>query len=75
MIILDRLTKSVYLVVVRSKQVSTSLVTLYVREVIRLHGVPVSIGSDKDPLFTNKFWRGLRNALGTELNVNTVCHP
>jgi len=46
-----------------------------VKEVVRLHGVPSSIVSDRDPLFTSEFWRSLQAALGTELSLSTAYYP
>ncbi|KAA0053598.1 DNA/RNA polymerases superfamily protein [Cucumis melo var. makuwa] len=44
-------------------------------EIVRLHGVPVSIVSNRDARFTSKFWKGLQLALGTRLDFNTAFHP
>ncbi|KAA0057168.1 pol protein [Cucumis melo var. makuwa] len=44
-------------------------------EIVRLHGVPVSIISNRDARFTSKFWKGLRLALGTRLGFSTAFHP
>jgi hypothetical protein len=52
-----------------------SLARLYIREIIRLHGVPISIVSDRDARFTSKFWQALQRALGTKLEMSTVFHP
>ncbi|KAA3470555.1 Retrotransposable element Tf2 [Gossypium australe] len=51
------------------------LVELYVSEIVRLHEVPSSIISDKDPRFTLRFWGKLHEALGTKLNFSTAYHP
>ncbi|GJS46990.1 putative reverse transcriptase domain-containing protein [Tanacetum coccineum] len=40
-----------------------------------LHGVPVSIISNRDSRFAYGFWRSLQNALGTEVNMITAYHP
>ncbi|KAG8500109.1 hypothetical protein CXB51_003598 [Gossypium anomalum] len=41
----------------------------------KLHGVPVSIISDRDPRFTSRFWNKLQEALGIQLYFSTVFHP
>ena len=51
------------------------LTQLYVNEVIRLHGVPVSIVSYRDPRFTSRLWPSIQLALGTRLNLSTSFHP
>ncbi|KZV20037.1 DNA/RNA polymerase superfamily protein [Dorcoceras hygrometricum] len=43
--------------------------------VVRLHGVPVSIVSDRDPRFNSRFWKSLQTALGTRLAMSTAYHP
>ncbi|KAL5567473.1 hypothetical protein UlMin_024048 [Ulmus minor] len=51
------------------------LADLYVWEIVRLHGVPKSIVSDRDARFTSKFWRSVQRAMGTKLNFSTAFHP
>ena len=48
---------------------------LYIREIVRLHGVPVSIVSDRDPRFTTHFWKSFQKAMGTQLTMSTTFHP
>ena len=51
------------------------LAYLYVKAIVRMHGVPVSIVSDRDPCFTSRFWGSLQKALGTKLTFSTAFHP
>ena len=48
---------------------------LYIREIVRLHRVPVSIVSDQDPQFTAQFWKSFQKAMGTQLSMSTAFHP
>nr|GFA39228.1 putative reverse transcriptase domain-containing protein [Tanacetum cinerariifolium] len=49
--------------------------SIYLKEVVTRHGIPVSIISDRDPRFASNFWRSLQNALGTRLDMSTAYHP
>jgi hypothetical protein len=51
------------------------LVPLYIKEVVRLHGVPKSIVSDRDSKLVSNFWTSLHSALGTNLDLSTAFHP
>jgi len=51
------------------------LTDLYISEIVRLHGVPSSIVSDRDPRFTSRFWESLHRALGTQLRLSSAYHP
>ncbi|XP_073121898.1 uncharacterized protein [Henckelia pumila] len=51
------------------------MANIYIRDVVRLHGVPKSIVSDRDPRFTSHFWHSLQEALGTRLHLSTSYHP
>ena len=74
-VIVDRLTKSAHFLLVNVKDSLEKLAKLYVDEIVRLHGVPVSIVSDRDPRFTSRFWPSLQTALGTRLHFSTTFHP
>nr|GEX45654.1 putative reverse transcriptase domain-containing protein [Tanacetum cinerariifolium] len=45
------------------------------KEIVRLHGTPTTIVSDRDPHFTSRFWKGLQNDWGTRLKFSTESHP
>ncbi|XP_073137631.1 uncharacterized protein [Henckelia pumila] len=66
-IIVDRLTKSAHFLPVRNNFSMNQYAELYIREVVRLHGVPARIVSDRDPRFTSNFWKSLHHGLGTKL--------
>ena len=51
------------------------LAKLYIKEIVQLHGIPISIISDQDLRFTSRFWGKLQEALGTRLNFSTAFHP
>jgi hypothetical protein len=51
------------------------LVLSYIKEVVRLHGVPKSFVSDRDSKFVPNFWQSLHNALGMKLNLYEYCFP
>ena len=74
-VIVDRLTKSAHFLPVRTEFSLDRLAELYINEIVRLHGVPVTIVSDRDPRFTSRFWPKLQNALGATLHFSTAFHP
>ena len=74
-VIVDKLTKSAHFLSVMMDYSMDRLDELYVKEIVRLHGVPLSIVSDRDPRFTSRFWKELQSALGTKLNFSTAFHP
>ena len=55
-VIVDWLMKSAHFLVVRMTFTLEEFGRLYIREIVWLHGVPVSIVSDRDPRFTAHFW-------------------
>ena len=73
--IVDRLTKLAHFLVVRMTFALERFCQLYIREIVRLHGVPVSIVSDRDSRFTVHFWKSFQKAMGTRLTMSTAFHP
>ncbi|GJY81840.1 putative reverse transcriptase domain-containing protein [Tanacetum coccineum] len=56
-VIVDRLTKSAHFLPMRETDPMDKLARLYLKEVVTIHGIPVSIICDRDPRFTSNFWR------------------
>ncbi|KAL4022826.1 hypothetical protein IC575_016572 [Cucumis melo] len=74
-VVVDKLMKSAHFVPEKSTYTASKWGQFYMTEIVRLHGVPVSIISDRDTRFTSKFWKGLQLALGTRLDFSTAFHP
>ena len=70
-----RLTKSAHFLAVQMTFTLEEFCRLYIREIVRLHGVSVSIISDRDPRFTAHFWNSFQKAMGTQLMMSTAFHP
>ena len=74
-VIVDRLTKLAHFLAVWMTFTLERFYRLYIQEIVRLHGVPVSIMSDRDPRFTTHFWKSFQKAMGTRLTMSTAFHP
>jgi hypothetical protein len=70
-----RLTNMVSLTPMKVTDTSSDVAWLYVRDVVRLHGIPRSIISDRDTKFTAKFWCELHRLTGSKLMMSTSFHP
>jgi hypothetical protein len=75
LVIVDKLTKSAHFIPVRDIYDVTDVAHVFVSEVIRLHGIPKKIISDRDSRFTSRFLTSLQSTLGTQLNLITSYHP
>jgi hypothetical protein len=73
-VIVDRLTKCAHFVPIKETWSLDKLATAYVGEVVRYHGVPAEIISDRDPRFCSHFWVALQKAMGSELMMSTAYH-
>ena len=74
-VIVDRFTKCAHFLPINQKMSLDKLAELYVTEIVRLHGVPKSIISNRDLRFTSRFWQSLQNTLGTQLRMSSTYHP
>nr|GFC70821.1 retrotransposable element Tf2 [Tanacetum cinerariifolium] len=74
-VVMDRLTKSAHFLLIRKDYSVSKLAETFQQEIVRLHGTPPAIVSDRDPRFTSRFWNGLQKAWGTMLKFSTAFHP
>ena len=74
-VIVDRLTKSAHFVLIKTGMSVARLEEVYIEQIVRLHGIPSSLMSDRDPRFTSKLWESLQATLGTKLMLSSAYHP
>ena len=67
--------KSTHFLLVKTTDLVRKLAKLYLKEIVWLYGVPVSIVSDRDARFTSIFWKKLQVGFGTRLKFSTASHP
>lgn len=65
-VIIDRLTKSAHFLPINEKYSMERLTTLFMKEVVVRHGVPITIVSDRDPRFNSRFWKSFQECRGTK---------
>ncbi|WMV30106.1 hypothetical protein MTR67_023491 [Solanum verrucosum] len=69
------MTKSAHFIPVKVSLLVEVYGKLYIREIVKLHGVPLSIISDRGTQFTSHFWKSFQKGLGTKVNLRTSFHP
>ena len=74
-VIVDKLTKMVHYIPTTTNADAPEVAKLFMNNVVKLHGVPESIVSDRDTRFTSMFWKSLWEQLGTKLHMSTAYHP
>jgi len=74
-VIVDRMTKSAHFLPVKTTHSAEDYAKLYIQEIVRLHGVPISIISDRGAQFTAQFWKSFQKGLGSKVNLSTAFHP
>ncbi|WVZ51844.1 LOW QUALITY PROTEIN: hypothetical protein U9M48_002949 [Paspalum notatum var. saurae] len=74
-VVVDRLTKVVHFIPVKTTYSGAKLAKLYMSRIVCLHGVPKKIVSDRGTQFTSHFWKRLHESMGTKLNFSSAYHP
>eukprot|EP00253_Pinus_taeda_P019679 PITA_19679 len=75
MVMVDRSRKVANFILVKITYSTNEVAQIFIREIVRLHGVPKKIVSDRGATVTSKFWKELFASLGIKLAFNTSYHP
>jgi hypothetical protein len=73
--VVDRFSKYCHFVPLAHPYTAESMAQAFFTDTVRLHGIPQSIVSDRDPVFTSVFWRELLRLMGTKLHMSSAFHP
>ena len=74
-VIVDHLTKSAHFLPVDTRYTAKKYAEIYFDRIVTLHGVPLTIISDRGSVFVSRFWEQLQECLGTSLLRSSAYHP
>ncbi|KAF7839024.1 Transposon Ty3-G Gag-Pol polyprotein [Senna tora] len=75
LVVLDKLTKVAHFGALKGGYTASKVAAKFVEIVVKLHGFPSRIISDRDFIFLSQFWRNLMQLSGTKLSYSTAYHP
>ena len=74
-VVVDHFSKMAHFIPCKKTNDASQIVGLFFRDIVRIHGFPMNIVSDKDSKFVGHFWRTLQKKLGTKLSFSSAYHP
>ena len=75
LVVVDRFSKMAHFIPINTDIDAIKLAEVFVNNIVRLHGIPKSIISDRDPRFVSAFWKELFTNIDTNLRFSTANHP
>ena len=75
MVDVDALTKIAHFIPMKTTYSTSDVAQVFIRDIVRLHGVQKKIVSDRDAKFTFNFWKELFACFGGDLSFSTTYHP
>ena len=73
--VVDRFSKAAHFIALAHPYTATSVARAFFFEIVHLHGIPSSVVSDRDPVFTSTFWQELFKMAGIQLRFTSAFHP
>jgi transposase InsO family protein len=73
--VVDRFSKYAHFIPLGHPYTASSVARAFFHDIVRLHGFPDSIVSDRDPVFTGNIWHDLFRQAGVQLRMSTAFHP
>ncbi|KAL2237489.1 UNVERIFIED_CONTAM: Transposon Ty3-G Gag-Pol polyprotein, partial [Sesamum indicum] len=74
-IVVDMFSKMAHFIACHKVDDASNIANLFFQEIVRLHGMPWTIVSDRDAKFLSYFWKKFWGKLGTKFLFSTACHP
>jgi hypothetical protein len=74
MVVVDKLTKVAHFIPIKLDHKETNIANIYLKEIIKLHGIPKEIILERDPKFSSNFWKILIKGFDTNMNFSTTYH-
>jgi hypothetical protein len=75
LVVVDRLTKYAHFLPIKHPYTTATIAQLFLDNIVKLHGLPASIATDRDTIFVNHFWKTLFKLYKVNLQLSTAYHP
>lgn len=75
MVVVDKLTRYAHFIPLHHPFTAAKVALAFLDHVFKLHSLPEIIVSDRDPIFTSRFWKELFSLVGTDLRMSSAYHP
>lgn len=75
MVVVDKFTRFAHFIPLHHPFTAAKVAAAYLNNVFKLHSLPKIMVSDRDPIFTSRFWKEFFSMMGNELRINSAYHP